>query len=117
MARRAAVASLLAISTSTTSGVKVLVLRMTGSFAACGIVALLQTVRATLVPSTRTWSTARWSLSVANTATDNSGMTGYYRPFLKLVKFTATPNEVGAGVRGGRARTHVAPLNQCIIES
>ena len=35
---------------------------------------VLQTVRATLVPSTRTCSTARWSLSVENTATDRSGI-------------------------------------------
>ena len=48
---------------------------MTGSLAARGMVGLLHTVRATLVPSTRTCSTARWSLSVANMATDNSGMT------------------------------------------
>ena len=62
------------ISTRTTSGARACVLADTGSLAAKGKVALVQTVRATLVPSTRTWNTARWSLSVANTATDNSGM-------------------------------------------
>src|ERR1700687_3958108 len=57
---------------------------MTGSLAARGMVGWLHTVPATLAPSTRTSSTARWSWSVANTATDNSGMTRSPPPFLKL---------------------------------
>src|ERR1700683_4315454 len=77
MARSAALISLAGMSTKTTSGAKARVLRRTASLAARGSVGSLKTVRATLVPSTKTWSTARWSLSVENTATDNSGIRLY----------------------------------------
>src|SRR5271156_4956138 len=91
MARRAAVTPSVLISTKITSGTKPWVRRMTGSVAVRGMVWLAQTVRATLVPSTTTCRTARWSLSVANTATDNSGMDQPRGTFGHLT--TATAND------------------------
>src|SRR5580698_10364594 len=73
---RMAVAGLSAgTSTSMTSGVAACTRRMTGSDAATGKLAQVWTVRATLVPSTNTWSTVRCSLSVATMTTESSAIT------------------------------------------
>src|SRR5271157_4560069 len=69
---------------------------MTGSLAARGMVELLHTVWATLVPSTRTCSTARWSWSVANTATDNSGMTRLPPPLLRQTQVRSGHLTIGS---------------------
>src|SRR6266853_529462 len=62
------------MSTRVTSGLAVRTRRVTGSEAATGKLAQLWTARATLVPSTRTCSTARCSLSDATITTESSGM-------------------------------------------
>src|SRR5438067_8524469 len=50
--------------------------RTTGSVAATGKLAHECTVRATVVPSTSTCNTARWSLSGVTITTESSGITG-----------------------------------------
>src|SRR5579871_1580474 len=63
------------MSTIVTSGFAAFTLRVTGSAAATGKLAQVCTVRATLVPSTSTWSRARCSLSVATSTTESSAIT------------------------------------------
>src|SRR5580765_3708821 len=67
------------MSTRVTSGFAVRTRLVTGSEAATGKLAHVWTVRATLVPSTSTCSTARCSLSVATITTESSAIT--YRRF------------------------------------
>src|ERR1700741_437437 len=55
---------------------------MMGSEVATGKVAQVWTVLATLVPSTRTCSTVRCSLSVATITTESSGMTDAHSKFI-----------------------------------
>src|SRR5579864_2661771 len=74
MARSAGVALSAGISTNVTSGFAARTRRVTGSEPATGKLAQVWTVRATLVPSTSTWSTARCSLSVATMTTESSGI-------------------------------------------
>ena len=74
IARNASAGLSLGTSTSTTSGLALWMRRTTGSLATTGKLAQLCTVRATLVPSTRTCKTERCSLSCATMTTDSSGM-------------------------------------------
>src|SRR6516164_1024845 len=74
MARKAGIGASAGMSTSTTSGLALWTRRTTGSLAASGKLLQLCTVRATLVPSTRTCNNARCSPSCATTTTESSAI-------------------------------------------
>src|SRR5260370_22359800 len=100
------------MSTRVTSGLAVRTRRVTGSDAATGKLAQLWIVRATLVPSTSTCSTARCSLSVATITTDSSGITNlrFLFAFVEPAVVQERPRILGRGrrLRTGRDTAHRA---------